>query len=160
VGGDLNGDGYVGGVDAGQFLGALGTHVGDSGYLPAADILGTGTVSDCDQHVLEADMGFTPTRPLLVPGVLTLGLASGSDTAPAGAGQTTLGVVTLTGTAAPFSTVTLTQTGATAGPNGMFAFFNVALQQGVNAFTATATDASGHPLQATINVTLLAPVIT
>jgi YD repeat-containing protein len=77
---------------------------------------------------------------------LSLNLDAASDTAPAGDDKTTLPIVTLVGVTEAGLLVTLDQTGATttAGADGKFAFANVALNVGANAFTIRTTDAAGN----------------
>ncbi len=85
---------------------------------------------------------------------LTLTLDPASDTGTAGNNITELSAVTLDGTGPDNSTITLTQTGATttSDANGNFSFTNVALQNGPNKFTVTATDSAGNPLTASLTV--------
>jgi RHS repeat-associated protein len=63
VGGDANGDGQVDGADAAVLSAALGTHVGQPGYVPAADADRDGVVDAADAQLLAADYGFSPRRP-------------------------------------------------------------------------------------------------
>ncbi|MBL8422817.1 MAG: LEPR-XLL domain-containing protein, partial [Candidatus Accumulibacter phosphatis] len=80
------------------------------------------------------------------PTLNELGLAPASDTGVLGDRSTTADTVTLTGQAAPGTTVRLTQGDrtVTADPSGAFSFADVALALGNNAFDFTATDAAGN----------------
>ena len=82
-----------------------------------------------------------------------------SATPPIGSGTTTDATVTLVGQTDPDITVSLEPTGAvaTSNPNGLFAFFNVPVADGGNAFTVTATNASGLTSQYTGTITRVQP---
>ena len=63
LGGDVNADGAVDGVDAQLQQAALGTQFGDIGYLIRADVDGNGTVDGVDVRVLAGQFGFVANRP-------------------------------------------------------------------------------------------------
>jgi RHS repeat-associated protein len=159
VAGDLNGDGNVDGNDSALFAAALGSIAGASNYSLAADINGDGKVDDADQVILASDYGFhaatavVPTAPPTQPAFdLDVNSAVGD-------GMTADASVTLVGRTDPNLTVTLQPTGAVtkANPNGLFAFFNVPLADGGNAFTAIATSAGGVTSQFTKVITRTQP---
>ncbi len=154
VAGDLNGDGNVDGNDSALLAAAMGSKAGSANYSLAADINGDGKVDNQDQLLLDGDYGFhatTPTVATTPPARPVFDLDVNSDTPPIGDGMTTDATVTLVGQTDPNVTVTLQPTGAVtkSNPNGLFAFFNVPLVDGDNAFTATATSAAGISSQFT-----------
>jgi len=63
VAGDVNGDETVDGVDAQLLAGAMGTSVGQPGYLPAADANQDGVINATDAQLLGADLGFQANLP-------------------------------------------------------------------------------------------------
>ncbi len=172
VAGDLNGDGNVDGNDSALLAAAMGSVAGGAHYSVSADINGDGKVDGQDQVLLAAAYGFHATTPAAFnapPSRPTFDLDVNSDTEPVGDGMTIDSVVTLVGQTDPNVTVTLQQTGAVvkSNPNGLFAFFNVPLVAGDNAFTVVATNASNASSQFTKIITrtqagmsLIAPVIS
>ena len=93
--------------------------------------------------------------------ISSVGLATISDSAPVGDGQTTQAVVTLTGQAEANGVVRLQATGATttADATGQFEFANVGLAVGDNAFTVEVTDIAGNTATRTATITRLASEI-
>lgn len=89
------------------------------------------------------------------PPPLSLALAPESDTAPLGDARTTFARVTLVGQTEPNVTVELESTGRTvvADATGMFAFGDVPLQLGENAFQAHVQDAVGNARAVEVTVT-------
>ncbi len=63
VAGDVNGDGKVDGTDGQLLAGALGTSVGQPGYLAAADANQDGVINATDMQLLSSDLGFQENLP-------------------------------------------------------------------------------------------------
>jgi YD repeat-containing protein len=63
VAGDVNGDATVDGVDAQLLAGAMGTSVGQPGYLAGADANQDGVINAADAQLLASDLGFQPSQP-------------------------------------------------------------------------------------------------
>ncbi len=67
VGGDINADGLVDGLDSVLLDAAFGSVVGDPAYSLVADLDGNGTIAAADRQILIANFGFTANRaPILV----------------------------------------------------------------------------------------------
>jgi cyclophilin family peptidyl-prolyl cis-trans isomerase len=89
---------------------------------------------------------------------LTLALDPASDTGTPGNNITELAVVTLKGTGPKNTTITLTLPGNTttttqSDATGAYSFANVALSNGPNTFTVTATDSGNQHLSTSLTVT-------
>ncbi len=61
--GDVNGDSRVDGTDEQLFAAALGSSIGQPGYVLGADAERTGTVTAQDYLILESNFGFTADQP-------------------------------------------------------------------------------------------------
>ena len=61
--GDVNGDNRVDGTDEQLFAAALGSSIGQPGYVLGADAERTGTVTAQDYLILESNFGFTADQP-------------------------------------------------------------------------------------------------
>jgi YD repeat-containing protein len=66
VAGDVNGDGKVDGYDGQLLAAALGTSVGQSGYLAGADANQDGVIDATDAQLLSSDLGFQANQPPVV----------------------------------------------------------------------------------------------
>ncbi|MBY0457374.1 MAG: hypothetical protein K2V38_08560, partial [Gemmataceae bacterium] len=146
--GDVNGDGFVDGIDSGLLDAVMGIAVGDPAYTPTADADGNGVTNSLDQQLFGANFGFVSgRRAFTTPTPLTLDLEADSDTGAKGDGKTAAGTVTLVGRTAPGASVRLAEAGltATADAFGNFVFAGVALGAGTNRITARSTDEFGTP---------------
>jgi YD repeat-containing protein len=63
VAGDVNGDGTVDGQDGQLLAAALGTSIGQPGYLASADANQDGVINATDDQLLSADLGFLASPP-------------------------------------------------------------------------------------------------
>ncbi|WP_404710694.1 Ig-like domain-containing protein [Sphingomonas sp. MMS24-J13] len=141
------------------------TMVGSDGHFQisksAMSALAGGTLAD-GAHVLHFvatnhagisstfDLSFTLDT--IAPTAPGFDLDTASDDGTVGDHATSLATVTLAGTTSANATVTLGSLGTTADAQGKFSFANIALTEGANAFTATATDAAGN--SATFGLTI------
>ncbi len=98
-----------------------------------------------------SSFGFTlDTAP---PAITALGLSPGSDTGTPGDNITSAAQVLLIGAGEAGATLKLNAIAVLAGAGGVFQIPNVALADGSNAFTLTATDAAGNNAQRGLTVT-------
>ena len=161
------------GLDAtpvGSFTDVLGHLEADGSFALDAAALGTvngGPLADGAHtlHLFATDaegntstiLDVSFTLDTLAPAAPVFDLAPASDTPPAGDQQTTLALVDLAGQTEAAADVELLQTVALvqADGAGAFAFEDVGLALGANAFTARATDAAGNTAEASRTITRL-----
>jgi hypothetical protein len=66
VGGDVDGNGTVDGLDSGQVIAALGSKPGDADFIAHADTNRDGVIDEGDLQILASNFGFQANRPPVI----------------------------------------------------------------------------------------------